>query len=1006
MTTRVLIINRQLVFAVTLKQALEQTGRFDVHPFTTAEAAFDYLREHPQDVALVDFTLPGRSGARVVQQLRNIQSDLAVIISPRQPDGDAVLRSLGLQGVIDMPFTARDVIPMIERAIGAAGEPLPLPGTGQLDAAPPQGQTRILDSDVTDEIARRRAGTTGNLTDPSPEEPAQTRILSENPPAPPENFGKTRIFDDEPPSPSSEENVAGTRVLDEDAPQPKPPPASYQTRILDDEAPIPPPKKQASAKTRILDEGPAFDPKTRDLSGDTGGKSRLFETPPPPPDLPEFSSLDNVLKSFGFDPPPDVEDTPSVPEADSDALRQYLATSPETGDSTFDSILSEIKAEDAQPSRSRRDDEFEGLVKSLSNRDPQSSLRERRQMDFVFTSGMDSLLREIEKTKTGPLPPDAATLQKLAEEEPPMPTLDEGGTVSDLMLGVSDRGFRNVLAMLRGEEIDEVEASGASDQPVSREEAYAAFFGSVTGRETLSEEQEDPAQIRSRQRAADVPHFDFDATDETADEEATVAQVILKTALDDTTLPGGFSINRLMSDIENRLSMHKFNIRPLPSWDMDTGAFRTATDPEVKEPPFLPEEFPPGENITALPELGNTTTSFTGRTTRPSPATLEATESEPEEVSTARDSADYLQPTMPVAPGDLPEADFNLTESTQTSESIVLPPDVPEMETEYDLSPEETPEAVEPVAYDTWDMPPAEAPELAPPVEDLPAPVEDAWSESAVEEAWEDEPEAPVIETSPQEDAYIAQLALHLTQVSLELSAEGTLLTREGEIVGYAGHLLQEDALELNQAVANDWDANPEGARVRFITLPSSGKEYMLYSIRTENNLTLSMIFAGSTPLRVIRQQGQRLAQALESVPEVVEEPPAPEPPPAAIVPAPDVPVAAYSYLWMLDNPDAPLDENARQAISAGLTKQLRGWVIQALQVDEDYVYLLADVPGETPSQEVMRDLKQRSAELVHAVNPDVEPDRLWADGYFILTPGRELSVEEIQEFINFQRSV
>ena len=59
---------------------------FDVHPFTTADAAFDFLRDHPQDVALVDFTLPGRSGAKVIQQLRGIQPDLAVIINPRQPD--------------------------------------------------------------------------------------------------------------------------------------------------------------------------------------------------------------------------------------------------------------------------------------------------------------------------------------------------------------------------------------------------------------------------------------------------------------------------------------------------------------------------------------------------------------------------------------------------------------------------------------------------------------------------------------------------------------------------------------------------------------------------------------------------------------------------------------------------------------------------------------------------------------------------------------------------------
>ena len=53
MVIRVLIINRQLVFAVTIKQALEQTGAFEVHPFTDPNAAMEYLRTHPHDVAQI-----------------------------------------------------------------------------------------------------------------------------------------------------------------------------------------------------------------------------------------------------------------------------------------------------------------------------------------------------------------------------------------------------------------------------------------------------------------------------------------------------------------------------------------------------------------------------------------------------------------------------------------------------------------------------------------------------------------------------------------------------------------------------------------------------------------------------------------------------------------------------------------------------------------------------------------------------------------------------------------
>lgn len=134
MATRVLIIYRQLVAAVTLKQALEQTGQFEVHPFTQADAAFDYLREHPHDVALVDFQLPARSGSKLVQQLRAIQPELAIIITPRQPNMDSLMLTLNLQGVVDPPFSARTIIPAVRQALE------------YMNPAEPSGLTDVLGS--------------------------------------------------------------------------------------------------------------------------------------------------------------------------------------------------------------------------------------------------------------------------------------------------------------------------------------------------------------------------------------------------------------------------------------------------------------------------------------------------------------------------------------------------------------------------------------------------------------------------------------------------------------------------------------------------------------------------------------------------------------------------------------------------------------------------------------------------------------------------------------------
>jgi hypothetical protein len=208
--------------------------------------------------------------------------------------------------------------------------------------------------------------------------------------------------------------------------------------------------------------------------------------------------------------------------------------------------------------------------------------------------------------------------------------------------------------------------------------------------------------------------------------------------------------------------------------------------------------------------------------------------------------------------------------------------------------------------------------------------------------------------------------------------------------------------------------------RIRFVTLEGSGKDYMLYARRTEDDLTLTLIFAGTTPLRDIRRQGKRLIEALQSVPEapsapaqIVYEVPALEQTheTTSQILATGAPVEAgvfnaHTYVWLLRDPNAQLDSALAQAIVAGLTVQLReqGWKIQTLEAREDYIYLMADVLGDTPSHEVIRDLKRRSAEIANTQIPSLNADDLWADGYLVVTPGRALDEEEIQQFINFER--
>ncbi len=279
---------------------------------------------------------------------------------------------------------------------------------------------------------------------------------------------------------------------------------------------------------------------------------------------------------------------------------------------------------------------------------------------------------------------------------------------------------------------------------------------------------------------------------------------------------------------------------------------------------------------------------------------------------------------------------------------------------------------------------------------------------------WGDEPK-PEPEESPQ-DAQIAQMAVSLTQASLESTAQATLLTEGETVVAYEGTLSDEDINEIVAAIADQGtDVSTGQARVRFITLSSNGLDYLIFSRRTESDYLLSMVFEGQTSMTEIRQQAKRILQALNNVPKddapvaFTEDAPSRGGLRLETDPDDDVdvgPRTRYTFLWLPRDPRRTLAYATTEAINAGLRVQLveRGWHVDLLEVQEDYVYIVAGIPGDEPPQSLVRNLQQRAARIAAAQNPDLNPDTLWAESYFVLSPGRELNVQEIQQYINFYR--
>jgi DNA-binding NarL/FixJ family response regulator/REP element-mobilizing transposase RayT len=428
------------------------------------------------------------------------------------------------------------------------------------------------------------------------------------------------------------------------------------------------------------------------------------------------------------------------------------------------------------------------------------------------------------------------------------------------------------------------------------------------------------------------------------------AAVILATTHDDSTPQDGFSLHKFLENLNAKmLAEGGTTVQPLPSWVQEAERY-------IREPDFLNEDLPqisyPSQPL-----------EYTSAVTNPSdPSLIE---------------------------GNIGDIETERSQLQVRSHPETEPPRLP------------------------TDTPLISAEDTAPPAPTAPL---NAITDAALLELppLADEPavsnSTPIVAAhSPKrytyvapDEAYIAQVAVVLTQVALELTAQSLLLARDNEIVAYDSLLPPEDLHDIERIIGHDWNAEVSEGRIRFFTLSSSGQDYMLYSRGVTTDFTLSLVFAGTLPLHIIRRQGKRMADALAAVPPI-------EPTPPTIEPAEEPEVGTlipYTLLWLLRDAQTTLTSPQMQALVKGLDTQLTqlGWTIQELEVHEDFVYLYAQIPDLKTPLERVRDLVRRCNTILTRHNPRLETANLWSDSYLILTPGRKLSVEERQDFIHFAR--
>jgi CheY-like chemotaxis protein len=293
--------------------------------------------------------------------------------------------------------------------------------------------------------------------------------------------------------------------------------------------------------------------------------------------------------------------------------------------------------------------------------------------------------------------------------------------------------------------------------------------------------------------------------------------------------------------------------------------------------------------------------------------------------------------------------------------------------------------------------------------------------------------EIPVQSSEP-----VASLAVQLTQINVESTAQITILSRGTVPVGAAGssaiQLTPERVDSIVASINKLWGDSEEPVLMRYVHMPGLG-DFLLWSTRTVDSLTLSMLFPGDVPYRAVKQQAKQLLEALARTPEPPpplpvsmpeEEPEAAKtlhsrptdlkPPeglhealadiaaeqmaqnPQIAPPRIEGPYTAYDVAWLPRMESIPYE--LLQIIPDAITQiaWARSWQIDAIDVHESYVSLRISIPASEAPSPAIDTLMQESALRV-----DV-PD-LWSDAYFIVQASEDgMTEQEIAEFIDFQR--
>ena len=294
----------------------------------------------------------------------------------------------------------------------------------------------------------------------------------------------------------------------------------------------------------------------------------------------------------------------------------------------------------------------------------------------------------------------------------------------------------------------------------------------------------------------------------------------------------------------------------------------------------------------------------------------------------------------------------------------------------------------------------------------------------------------------------------------------GAIITREDQLVAHSGGLQDAVWQEVIEVITENWERARRRPHPACCNRHLEIGEVLLYSIQTVEHLTLTLIFAADTSLKVIRKQAARLSETLNSVPPPDEsvinaEPTIPmviEPeagqdiqprraarrrtpktwktsltmrrkrtsqsptnrsrnrrnrwnPPAVAPTKPKLRAegayTSYACVWLVERKKDAINATAAQLIESWLVEICTNldWDLKVVKIQPEWLYVELEVPVGTLPSLIATTLMEDTAERALALDPSRSLKSPWSNGYLIRTPAESLQDNEINRFVDFYRS-